>query len=212
MGLRAVHGIAGTPDHSECEIAKSQVVRAERPVPGKLREVPVQNGYGRSSQIGARKPSQRTSDARSGVKSGVIECFLSVFLGFQMNLSRQFVAGIATLISLAFLTVDYLFHHSHVTLFFLYFWMVVYFLFAMAVIMAVMMCVDLAFQAAKARGSSLPRGGRSSRIIAGWVISGLLTWIAFWQQHIFLWMVFALALIATFWIRLNEWRCTPRSQ
>ena len=64
----------------------------------------------------------------------------------------------ATLISLGVLTVDYLFHHSHVTLFFLYFWMVLYFLFAVAVTMAVMMCADLTFQVAKARWKSLSRG------------------------------------------------------
>jgi hypothetical protein len=118
----------------------------------------------------------------------------------------------ATLISLGVLTVDYLFHHSHVTLFFLYFWMVLYFLFAVAVTMAVMMCADLTFQVAKARWKSLSRGGRSSHIIGGWVVGGLLTWLAFWHQHIFLWMAFALALVATFWIQFNEWRCTPRTR
>ena len=125
-----------------------------------------------------------------------------------MNFSGQFAAGIATLISLGFVAMDYLFHHSRVTLFILYSWMVLYFLFAMAV----MMGANLAFQVATARWPSLFRAGRRSHAIGGWVLSGLVTWLAFWHQHIFLWMVFALTLVATFWIRFNEWRCTPRLQ
>ncbi len=125
-----------------------------------------------------------------------------------MNFSGQFATGIATLISLGFITLDYLFHHSHVTRFFLYSWMVLYFLFAMAVLM----CALLAFQVATTRWSSLSGAGRSSHTVAGWVVSGLVTWLAFWHQHIFLWMVFALTLVAAFWIQFNEWRCTPRTQ
>jgi hypothetical protein len=128
--------------------------------------------------------------------------------GFQMFFSRQFATGIATLISLGIVTVDYLFHHSDATLFFLYFWMVLYFLFAMAV----MLCANLAFQVATARWSSLSKAGRSSHVIVGWVVGSLLTWLAFWHQHIFLWMVFALTPVATFWIQFNEWRCTPRTR
>jgi hypothetical protein len=138
-----------------------------------------------------------------------IESFRSGFRGrFQMNIPGQFVAGIATLISLGFLTLDHFFHHSHVTPFFLYSWMGLYFLFAMAV----MLCAGLAFQVASARWSSLSVARRRSYVVASWVVSGLVTWLAFWHQHIFLWMVFALTLLATFWIQFNEWRRTPRTQ
>ena len=129
-----------------------------------------------------------------------------------MNFPGQFATGIATLISLGFLMVDYLFHHSHVTPLFLYFWMALYFLYVMAVIMALMLCAGFAFQIAKARWSSLSLARRISPVIAGWVVGGLLTWFAFWRQHAFLWMVFALALIATFWLQFNDGRRTPHTQ
>lgn len=125
-----------------------------------------------------------------------------------MNVPGQFVAGIATLISLGFVTLDYLFHHSHVTRFSLYSWMVLYFLFAMAVTM----CANLAFQFATARWPSLFRAGQRSHAIGGWVLSGLVTWLAFWHQHVFLWMVLAFTAFVTFWFQVNEWRRTLRAQ
>ena len=123
-----------------------------------------------------------------------------------MNFPGQFATGIATLISLGFLLLDYRFHHSHVTPAFLYFWMAIYFLY----VMALMMCAHLAFQVATDRWPSLLRAGRRSHAIAAWVLSGLLTWFAFWRQHAFLWMVFALALLATLWLQFNEERYAPR--
>jgi hypothetical protein len=135
--------------------------------------------------------------------------FHSVFRGrFQMNISGRFAAGIAILISLGFIAADYLFHHSHVTHFFLYSWMVLYFLFALAVTIF----ANLAFQVATASWSSLSKAARSSQLVGGWIVTGLLTWLAFWRQHFFLWMVFALTLVATFWIQFNEWHRTPRTQ
>jgi hypothetical protein len=117
-----------------------------------------------------------------------------------MNFSGQFATGIATLISLGFLTVDYLFHHSHVTPFFLYSWMVLYFVFAMVV----MFGSDLAFQITTGRWSSPSRAIRYSKVIGRWALTALVTWLAFWRQHAFLWIVFALALTALFWVRFRR--------
>jgi hypothetical protein len=130
-----------------------------------------------------------------------------------MNFSGRFATGIATLISLGFVTLDYLFHHSHVTPFFLYFWMALYFLFAMAV----MFCADLAFQIATSEWWSPSRAVRYSKQIGRWAASVLVLWLAFWHQHDFLWIVFALTLTVAFWILINPtrlWRAvhSPRTQ
>ncbi len=117
-----------------------------------------------------------------------------------MNVSGQFATGIATLISLGFLTVDYLFHHSHVTPFFLYSWMVLYFLFAMVV----MFGANIAFQIATPRWSSPSRAVRYTKLIGPSAISALVLWLAFWRQHAFLWIVFALALTSLFWVRFRR--------
>ena len=117
-----------------------------------------------------------------------------------MNFSRQFAAGIATLISLGFVALDYLFHHSHVTLFLFYFWMVLYFLFAMVV----MIGADIAFQIGTGGWWSPSKAMRYSKVIGRWALSALVLWLAFWRQHVFLWIVFALALTVLFWIRFRK--------
>ena len=124
-----------------------------------------------------------------------------------MSFSRQFAPFVATLISLGFLTLDYLFHHSHVTLFFLYFWMAIYFLYAMAI----MMVARLAFLVAMARWPSQSAARSKSEIIGDWVVVALVFCLAFWHQHMFLWTVFALALSTLIWVQIDEWRCAPRT-
>ena len=133
-----------------------------------------------------------------------------------MVFSRQLALALATgasLVSLGFITVDYSFHHSHVTPFFLYFWMVIYFLFAMAV----MFCADATFQIAIGGWWSPSRAARYFKQIGGWATKALVLWLAFWHQHVFLWIVFALTLIVVFWILFNPsrlWRAvhSPRTQ
>jgi hypothetical protein len=124
-----------------------------------------------------------------------------------MAFSRQFAPAVATLISLGFLVVDYLFHHSYVTLFFLYFWLALYFLFAMAI----MICASLAFQMAMAKWSSQSAARSKSEVIGDWIVKALVICLAFWHQHMFLWTVFALALGTLIWIQFDEWRWTPRN-
>jgi hypothetical protein len=133
-----------------------------------------------------------------------------------MNSSRLAlaIATGASLVSLGFIMVDYSFHHSHVTPFFLYFWMVIYFLFAMAV----MFCADATFQIATGAWGSPSRTVRYYfKRIGGWAMSALVIWLAFWHQHVFLWIVFALTLIVVFWILFNParlWRAvhSPHTQ
>src|SRR5215471_10882941 len=119
-----------------------------------------------------------------------------------MGFPRQFAPAVATVISLGFLGMDYLFHHSHVTVFFLYLWMALYFLFAMGV----MLCARLAFQTAMARWAS-PSGARpKSEFIGDWLVTALVFYLAFWRQHMFLPTVFALALGTLIWVQFDEWR------
>ena len=115
-----------------------------------------------------------------------------------MNFPRQFLPGVATVISLGFLTIDYSFHHSHVTRFFLYSWMTLSFLF----VMVVLMCELFAFQVAMAGWSSQSGVRAKSEIIGDWLITGLVCCLAFTHQHIFLWTVFALALSTLIWVHL----------
>jgi hypothetical protein len=120
-----------------------------------------------------------------------------------MHFSRQIVLGIATgatLVSLGFVMVSYSVDQSHMTLFLRYLWMVLYFLFAMAV----MLCVDVAFQVATGGWWSPSRAVRYSKVIGRWAISALVIWLAFWHEHVFLWIVFALALVVLFWIRFRD--------
>jgi hypothetical protein len=78
-----------------------------------------------------------------------------------MVFPRQFAPAVATVISLAFLLLDYRFHHSHPTVVFLYFWMAVYFLF----VMGVTLCALFAFQIAIARWPSPSAGWSASGVI-----------------------------------------------
>jgi hypothetical protein len=125
-----------------------------------------------------------------------------------MAFSRQFAPAVATLVSLGFLALDYLFHPSHPSLFFLCLWMALYFLFAMAI----MMCARLAFHVAMARWSSQSAARSKPEAIGDWIVIALVICLAFWHQHMFLWTVFVLALAALIWIQFDEWRYTPRSQ
>jgi hypothetical protein len=125
-----------------------------------------------------------------------------------MAFSRQFLPAVATLISLGFLGLDYLFHHSHVTSLFLDLWMALYFLYAMAV----MLCASLAFQMAMAKWSSQSAVRSKSEVIGKWIVCALVYCLAFWHQHMFLWTVFAVALSTLIWVQFDEWRWTPRNQ
>jgi hypothetical protein len=125
-----------------------------------------------------------------------------------MGFPRQSAPAVATLISLGFLAMDYLFHHSHVTLLFLYLWMALYFLFSMAVVM----CALFAFQVAMAMWSSQSATRSKSEIIGYWVVSALVMYLAFWHQHMFLRTVFALSLGTLIWIQFDEWRWAPRNR
>ena len=117
-----------------------------------------------------------------------------------MNFSGRFGLGIAigvALVSLGFVAVSYSLDQSHMTPFFRYFWMVMYFLFAMAV----MLCTEAAFQLATGGWSPPSRVGRYSKVVGNWVLGALVLWIAFWYQSIFfLWIVFVLALVVLSWI------------
>ena len=99
-------------------------------------------------------------------------------------ISRQISLGIAlgaTLVSLVFVAVSYSVEPSHMTHFFRYSWMVLYFLFAMAV----MFCADAAFQLATGGWSPPSRVGRYSKVVGNWALSALVLWIAFWYQSLF---------------------------
>lgn len=115
-----------------------------------------------------------------------------------MNFSGLAIATAATLVSFGFIMVDYSFHHSHATLFFLYFWMVIYFLYAMAV----MLCAGVGFQIATGWWSS-SKAVRYSKLIGSWAVTALVPWLAFSHQHVFLWVVFAFTLVVLFWIRFG---------
>jgi cobalamin synthase len=120
-----------------------------------------------------------------------------------MIISRQFALGIVTvaiLVSLGFVTVSHSVDQSHTTPFLHYFWMVLSFLIAMAV----MICADLAFEIASDGWRSPSRAVRYSKRIGSWAVSALVLWLAFWHQHVFLWIVFALALVVLFWIRFGK--------
>jgi hypothetical protein len=115
-----------------------------------------------------------------------------------MVFPRQFLPAVATVISLGFLTIDYFFHHSHATLFFLYLWMALYFLYAMAV----GICAVFAFKLAMARWSSQSATRSKSEVIGDWLVTTLVCCLAFSHQHIFLWTVFAVALSTLIWVHL----------
>jgi hypothetical protein len=120
-----------------------------------------------------------------------------------MNISRQLALGIAigvTLVSLGFVTVSQSVDQSHMTPFLRYFWMVLYFLFAMAV----MICADAAFQLATGGWWSPSKAVRFFKSIGSWATRCLVIWLAFWHQHIFVWIVFAFALTFVFWIRFRN--------
>ena len=85
------------------------------------------------------------------------------------------IATGATLVSLGFVMVSYSVDQSHMTLFLRYLWMVLYFLFAMAV----MLCVDVAFQVATGGWWSPSRAVRYSKVIGRWATSALVIWLAF---------------------------------
>jgi hypothetical protein len=121
-----------------------------------------------------------------------------------MNISRQFalciVTGVALVFVLGFVTLSQLVDQPHMRLSLHYFWMALYFLIAMAV----MICADVALQFATEGWTSPSRAVRYSKLIGGWAISALVIWLAFWHQHVFLWIVFALALVVLFWIRFRN--------
>jgi hypothetical protein len=121
-----------------------------------------------------------------------------------MNFSRQFVLGIAigaTLISLGFVAFSYSVDSSHMTRFFRYFWMVLYFLFAMVV----MFCADAAFKLATGGWWPQSRVGRYSNVVANLALSALVLWLAFWYESLFfLWILFVLALVVLFWIGFRD--------
>jgi hypothetical protein len=109
-----------------------------------------------------------------------------------MAFSRQFLLFIGTATILVFMfgyvTVGHSvdpFHILH------YLWMALYFLVAMAV----MIWADFAFQRATGEWWSEPsRAVRYSKLIGSWATKALVLWLAFWHQHVFVWIVFALAL------------------
>ena len=117
-----------------------------------------------------------------------------------MHFSRQLALGIATgatLLSLGFVMVSYSVDWSHLPLFLRYLWMVLYFLFAIAV----MLCAGAAFQIATGAWSPPSRVRRYSKVVGNWALSALVLWLAFWYQSVFfLWIVFVLALVVLFWI------------
>ena len=77
-----------------------------------------------------------------------------------------------------------------------YFWMVLYFLFTMAV----MTCADVAFQLPTSGRWPPSRVGRYSKVVGKWALSALVLWLAFWYQGLFfLWIVFVLALVVLLW-------------
>src|SRR5271169_4008380 len=68
---------------------------------------------------------------------------------------------------------------------------VLYFL----VSMSVMIWADLSFQHATAEWWSSPsRAERYSKEIGSLATKALVLWLAFWHEHVFVWIVFALAL------------------
>jgi hypothetical protein len=121
-----------------------------------------------------------------------------------MNFSRRDALGIAiaaTLLSLGFVALSYSVAPSQMTHFFRYFWMVLYFLFAMAV----MLCADAAFQLATGGWWQPSRVGRYSKVAGNWALSALVLWLAFWYQSLFfLWIIFVLALVVLFWILFRK--------
>ncbi len=103
----------------------------------------------------------------------------------------------AILVSLGFVAVSYSVDSSHMTHFFRYSWMVVYFLFTMAV----MFCAKAAFHLATDGWSPPSRVGRYSKVAGDLALSALVLWLAFWYQSLFfLWIVFVLALVVLIWI------------
>lgn len=120
-----------------------------------------------------------------------------------MHFSRQLALGIATgatLVSAGFIAVSYSVDQSYMTLFFRYFWMVLYFIFAMAV----MICVDAAFQLATGGWWPPSWVGRYSKVVGKWTLITLVLWLAFSESVFFLWIVFVLALAVLFWIRFRN--------
>lgn len=81
-----------------------------------------------------------------------------------------------------------------------YSWMVLYYLIAMAV----MICAELAFQVATEGWRSPSKAVRCAKGIASWTVTALVLWLAFWHQHVFLWVVFGLILVVIFWLRFRE--------
>ena len=119
---------------------------------------------------------------------------------FQMVFSRQLVLCIAIgaiLVTLGFVAWSYSVDASHMTRFVRYSWMVLYFLFAMAV----MFCADAAFGFATARLWPPSPVGRYSKLAVGWTLSALVLWLAFWYESLFsLWVVFVLAVAVLLWL------------
>ena len=130
---------------------------------------------------------------------------------FSKPLALAIATG-ASLVSLGFVVVSYSVAPSQMTHFFRYFWMVIYFLFAMLV----MFCADMAFQLATGGWSPPSRLGRYSKVVGKWTLSPLVLWLAFWYQSLFsLWILFVLALVVLFWIGVNGkslWRASERTQ
>src|SRR5664279_6204291 len=69
-----------------------------------------------------------------------------------------------------------------------YSWMVLYYLIAMAV----MICAELAFLVATEGWRSPSKVVRCAKGIASWTVTALVLWLAFWHQHVVLWVVFGL--------------------
>ena len=109
-----------------------------------------------------------------------------------MFFSRRFLLFIGTATILVFIFGYFTVSHSVDPFHILHFCsMALYFLVAMAV----MIWADLTFQRATGEWWSEPsRAVRYSKRIASWAISALVYWLAFWHQHVFVWIVFALAL------------------
>lgn len=121
-----------------------------------------------------------------------------------MAISTRLVLGIAIgaiLLSLGFVALSYSVDSSHMTRFFRYSWMVIYFLFTMVVIF----CAQMAFQFATDGWSPPSKVGRYSKIVANLAVSVLVIWLAFWYQSLFfLWILFVLALVVLLWMLLRN--------
>ena len=109
------------------------------------------------------------------------------------------IATAVTLLSLGFVMVSYSIKPPHIPLLLHYLWMVLYYLFAMAV----MICAEIAFQIATDGWRSPSKAVRYAKGIGSWTTTALVLWLAFWHEHVFLWVVFALTLFVIFWLRFK---------